>query len=241
MATLVLPGAPPPRPSKIESNIPVLENGDKLTAPEFLRRYEAMFETKKAELINSTVFMASPVRFTHSQPDGLFQTWIGVYAANTPGLLSLPNVTVRLTPKNVVQPDAALIIDPQFGGRTRTDAKGYLTGGPELVIEVAASSVSIDATDKLELYFAALVPEYILFRTEDLEIDWHNLGTQSYMALKPDALGIIKSKVFPGLWLNIAALLKGDASGILSALQQGLESPEHAAFVKELQQRAPKS
>jgi hypothetical protein len=43
-------------------SIPPLENGDRLTRPEFERRYQAMTQLKKAELIAGVVYMASPVR-----------------------------------------------------------------------------------------------------------------------------------------------------------------------------------
>ena len=52
--------------------------------------------------------------------------------------------------------------------------------------------------------------------------------------LKPDADGLIRSEVFPGLWLHVEALLQGNLAEVLSALQQGIASPEHAAFVDRL-------
>src|SRR5436190_19220762 len=56
----------------------LLENGAHLSASEFLRRYEAMPEVKKAELINGIVYMGSPVRYDqHGKPDNLLQTWLG--------------------------------------------------------------------------------------------------------------------------------------------------------------------
>ncbi len=42
--------------------------------------------------------------------------------------------------------------------------------------------------------------------------------------------GRIKSCVFPGLWLEVAALLAGDLSEVLKIIQAGLASPEHQAF-----------
>lgn len=42
---------------------------------------------------------------------------------------------------------------------------------------------------------------------------------------------LIKSQVYPGLWLDVAALLSGDMAKVLTVLQQGLSSPEHANFV----------
>lgn len=49
--------------------IPVLCAGDALTRDEFERRYAAMPDVKKAELIEGIVYMDSPVRHTvHGQP-----------------------------------------------------------------------------------------------------------------------------------------------------------------------------
>lgn len=49
--------------------VPPLENGDRLTRPEFERRYEAMLHLEKAELIEGVVYVGSPVRYTqHGKP-----------------------------------------------------------------------------------------------------------------------------------------------------------------------------
>src|SRR2546426_11913975 len=89
-----------------------LENGDHLSATEFLRRYEAMPEVKKAELIEGIVYMPSPVRLNvHGYPDNLVQTWLGTYAFATPGVQASANSTVKLGVRNVPQPDAFLSIE----------------------------------------------------------------------------------------------------------------------------------
>src|SRR5687768_10596008 len=132
---------------------PNLENGDHLTAREFLRRYEAMPEIKKAELVNGIVYMASPIRIDqHGEPDSLIQTWVGTYSVGTPGVKSAANSTIRLGSDDVLQPDALLRVVPEFGGKARVDDKGLLLGAPELVIEIAASSASIDTREKLNSY-----------------------------------------------------------------------------------------
>src|SRR5258708_21179146 len=86
-----------------------LENGDRLTGREFLRRYEAMPKVKKAELIEGIVYMGSPVRYTqHAKPDSLIQSWLGYFVARTPGTEGASNPTDRLDIDNVPQPDALL-------------------------------------------------------------------------------------------------------------------------------------
>lgn len=198
--------------------LPPLENGDHLGATEFLRRFEAMHEVKKAELVQGIVFMASPVRLDfHATPDGLIQTWLGTYSAYRAGTTHATNLTVRLGPDDVMQPDAVLILDPAHGGKTSIDGSGYLAGPPELVVEVAASSVSRDAREKLVSYRRAGVREYLLWRVIDEVIEWFTLEEDEY---RPLAVvdGRIESRIFPGLVLNVHAALAGDRAIVLETL-----------------------
>jgi Uma2 family endonuclease len=211
-----------------------LESGDSLGAVEFLRRYEAMSDVNKAELIEGTVYMASPVRLVHGAPDTLIQTWLGLYAARTPGTQAAGNVTVRLDPENVPQPDALLRILPECGGQTRLDAAGYLFGPPELIVEVAASSVAIDLHDKLRAYRRGGVREYLVWRTLDRQLDWFVLEQDDYRSNAPDSTGVIRSPHFPGLVLAVDALLNQDAAKVLDVLQANLQTPVHPAFVAQL-------
>ena len=55
--------------------------------------------------------------------------------------------------------------------------------------------------------------------------------------LLADPDGMFRSRVFPGLWLDPAALFRNDKPALIAALQRGLASPEHAAFVAELERR----
>jgi Uma2 family endonuclease len=232
--------APKPKPTGRSKRFPdVLENGAHLSAAEFLRRYEAMPEVKKAELVNGIVYMASPVRYEqHAEPDSLMQTWLGNYAIATPGVKSATNSTTRLGPDDVPQPDALLRIIPERGGQTRLDEKGYLLGAPELVVEIAASTSSLDAREKHASYRRAGAREYLLWRTVDEGIDWWAFEDDEYRLLPAGADGVVRSRVFPGLWLDTVALMAGDGPRLMAKLQEGLQSPEHAAFVAELQKRA---
>jgi Uma2 family endonuclease len=211
-----------------------LESGDNLGAIEFLRRYEAMPDVKKAELIEGTVYRSSPVRLIHGAPDTLIQTWLGTYAARTPGTQAAVNVTVRLDPENVPQPDALLRILPECGGQSRLDAAGYLFGPPELIVEVAASSVAIDLHDKLRAYRRAGVREYLIWRTLDRQFDWFVLDQDEYRSNAPGSEGVLRSPHFPGLALAVAALLDQDLAKVLDVLQTSLRDPAQTAFVAQL-------
>jgi Uma2 family endonuclease len=228
--TVIVPEPPIRRAS--ESRIPPLESGDCLTLSEFERRYAAMPELKKAELVEGVVYLASPVRYdVHGAPHANLVCWLGVYSAGMPGVLLCDNSTVGLDLDNMVQPDALLMIE---GGQASSDSKGYLEGAPEFVTEVAATSASIDLNAKLRVYRRNKVREYLVWRTLDAQLDWFILRGSEFERLSPAADGLLHSEVFPGLWLDAAALLRGDLATVLKRLQDGLSSPEHSAFSAKL-------
>jgi Uma2 family endonuclease len=233
--TETLPQASPTGMAQPLEALPPLENGDHLTRSEFERRYDAMPHVKKAELIEGVVYMPSPVRVrSHGKPHGQIMSWVGVYCSATPGVDFADNATLRLDPDNEPQPDAMLWIDEAAGGRARVSNDDYLEGAPELIVEVAASSASYDLHDKLNVYRRNGVPEYIVWRVYNRQVDWFRLENERYVTVPPDAAGIIRSRVFPGLHLAVTALINGDLSGVLAALQQGIGSAEHRAFVETL-------
>ena len=222
-------------PVAIEHGVPPLENGDRLTRAEFERRYDAMPHLRKAELIEGVVYVPSPVHYRHhGAPHALLIGWLVQYAAGTPGVGVSDNSTVRLDLDNEPQPDALLLIDPACGGQTHFSSDDYIEGSPELVAEVASSSVSYDLHAKLHAYRRNGVREYIVWRVLEQAIDWFVLRAGQYEPLPVDANGLLRSEVFPGLWLDPAALLRGELATVLAIVQQGLASPEHTTFVARL-------
>jgi len=217
--------------------LPPLENGDRLTRPEFERRYHAMPELRKAELIEGVVYMASPLRFRpHAEPHGRLITWLGVYQAATPHVQMGIEPTMRLDVDNEPQPDGVLLISQESGGCSTLSEDGYLEGATELVVEVAASSAAIDLGDKKRAYRRSSVQEYIVWQVFDQKIDWFQLQDGDYVSLALDE-GVLHSQVFPGLWLNVEAMLRGEMRSVLAVLQTGIESAEHQAFVQKLELR----
>ncbi len=213
--------------------IPPLENGDKLTRPEFERRYQAMPNVKKAELIEGIVYMASPVRAKkHGKPHANIMGWLGTYEAATPGVETLDNTTVRLDADNEPQPDAILRIEQR--GRSTISKDDYVEGAPELIVEIAGSSASYDLHQKLKVYRRNGVQEYLVWRVYERQFDCFKLQEGEYIKLEPNTDDIICSQVFPGLWLAKLALLSGDLGTVLAVLQQGLSTPEHKNFVEKL-------
>jgi hypothetical protein len=225
-----------PQPSPVYDSIPKLENGDHLTRDEFERRYKAAPRWQKAELIDGVVHMPSPVRHRrHGKPQSRLSGWVVHYETATPGIESSGNGTLRLDDSSEPQPDALLLISPEFGSQSVIDEDDYVAGAPEWVGEIAASSVSYDLHVKFRAYQRNGVKEYVVWRVEDAAIDWFVRRGEKF---EPLPLGeIYKSEVFPGLWLDANALIAGDLTKVFQVLDQGLATPEHAAFVQQLQQQ----
>ena len=152
----------------------------------------------------------------------------------TPGTDKGDNATVKLDFESEVQPDVLLRLQQEVGGQSQVDDEGYLEGAPELIVEIAASSVTYDLHVKKNTYARHHVKEYIAVPIYDEQIFWFILGDGGYEPLQPDDDGILRSRAFPGLWLNPAAFWAGDLAGMLATLQQGLASPEHGVFVERL-------
>jgi Uma2 family endonuclease len=219
----------------LKQQIAPLENGDRLTDYEFERRYQAMPRHQKAELIEGVVYLASPLRFeSHAEPHGHIIGWLWTYQIATPGVRLGIEPTVRLDRNNEPQPDGVLLITPTAKGQSRFSDDDYIEGAPELVIEIAASSVAIDLHDKKKAYCRNGIKEYIVWQIFENKLDWFSLQQGQYVSLEVDANGIIKSQVFPGLWLSISDLIAGNMQQVLAVLQSGLNSPEHQIFVQQL-------
>jgi len=231
---LSVPLATRPKPERI----PPLQPGNRLTRAEFERRFDATPNLKNAELIEGVVYMPPPVSAGgHSSPHFQIITWLGVYQIATPGIEGGDNGSLRLDVDNVPQPDTFLRILESHGGQSRIDADDYVEGAPELIAEVAATSASYDLHTKLDVYRRNGVKEYIVWRVFDRAIDYFILRDGRYEELA-STRGVFRSEVFPGLWLDAPALIKGDVAKVDAVLRKGLATREHTAFVASLKQAA---
>lgn len=222
---------------KLESARPVppLENGDRLTRAEFERRYEASPHIKHAELIEGTVYMAAALRLeNHARPHADLMAWLGLYRMFTLGVKVADNPTLRLDRSNNPQPDGAMYIEPALGGQVFVSQDDYLEGAPELIVEVAASSAAYDLGDKKTAYLRNGVQEYVVWQIYENRLDWFVIEDDKYVSLLPDGDGVTRSRVFPGLWLAVEAMLTEDMAQVGQVAQQGIASAEHQAFVQAL-------
>ncbi len=211
---------------------PLLEPGDRLSRVEFERRYERMPRLKKAELIEGVVYMPSPTRaHKHSIPHGQLGAWLGAYAAHTPGVECADNATVRLDLDNEPQPDLVLMKQPEKGGQARVSTDDYIEGPPELVVEIVGSSAAYDLHQKKGVYRRNGISEYLVWITGEPRLIWWALREDEYREMVGTPEGLLASRAFPGLWLDVPALLRGDMKSVLTTLSRGLESAEHGAFV----------
>ena len=148
--------------------------------------------------------------------------------------LPIPPAGTAKRPARPPQPDVLLRLAPEAGGQSRVSDDGYLEGAPELIVEVATTSASIDLHDKLRAYRRNGVQEYLVWRTQEERIDWFELTHGEYRPLPADDAGVIRSRVFPGLRLAVSALLKADLTGALRELQAGIDSDERRRFAAGL-------
>lgn len=213
----------------------LLASGDRMSQPEFHRRYEQYPDDVRFELINGTVYMASPQRVPHGTLEVDLSTLLGLYRANTPGVEAAHNTTVILGQKSEPQPDLYLRILPAAGGSSTT-ADDCVRGAPELVIEVAHSTAAIDLHDKKDDYERNGVAEYLVVCLEEGRTYWFDLARGRTRKIPAD--GIVRSKAFPGLWVDTQALFRGDLNRMVRVLNDGLASVEHERYVRRLAKAA---
>ncbi|QDT17984.1 Uma2 family endonuclease [Alienimonas californiensis] len=226
-APAVLPSSP-----ASGAAVPPLRHGDRLRWDEYIRRYEAMPEDVRAELLAGEVQIMSPLRHRpHGQPHRIIETWLGMYQARTPGVDGGTASTVRLTDVDGPEPDSILRLLPECGGASTETSDDYLAGTPELFVEIGAATASRDLNEKRERYRLAGVREYLVFAPLREQLHWLVLNEAGeYERLRPRRGGVIRSRTFPGLWLNVPALTALDFAAVLDTLAEGMGTAEHAAF-----------
>jgi hypothetical protein len=101
-----------------------------------------------------------------------------------------------------------------------------------LIAEIAVSSRAIDLHAKRDAYKDAGVVEYLVVSVESRELFWFHFPDD--IRLSPDRKGVIRSKVFPGLWVHAQALLDLDSAKLREVIELGIASRAHAAFVRKL-------
>ncbi len=217
--------------------LPWLVEGERLDRATFHERYEAMPEETRAELIGGVVYMTSALGRKHGLNHVHVISWLSNYLIQTPGVEAYDNASIFFEDYGEPQPDVVLRILPEYGGRTRDEGK-YYANGPELILEVADSTLAKDLGPKLADYDRAGVPEYIVLGVNPPSVRRHLRLNGRLVGAGPGTDGIDRSQVFPGLWLDPVALLAGDHRALRDVVERGVAAPEHAAFVARLAEAA---
>ncbi|HET6384914.1 MAG TPA: Uma2 family endonuclease [Armatimonadota bacterium] len=213
---------------------PALYEGQRIDQSTFHRLYKATQEGFRAELIGGIVHIMSPAGEEHSGSHGEVSGWLLVFKAASPGVRAHVTPTVILGLSDEPEPDACLRILPSHGGMTRIE-EGCIAGPPELVVEVGVSSAKLDLNRKKSRYEALGVQEYVVVAPTRGQLHWFLLQNGRYETIPSDEDGILRSRIFPGLWLDPAALLTGNTARVLQVLQQGVDSEEHQQWAAKLQ------
>lgn len=210
-----------------------LVTGEHMSREKFLRTWDRLPGIKHAELIDGVVYVGSPVSLDHGFWDGQIGSWLDLYWSGTPGTHWGHNVTWLML-ECAPQPDVFLCVLPEHGGQARRTVGNYYAGAPELAVEITETSAQIDFGPKMALYARAGVREYITLEPYWNKLTWRSLARSSYRTLTPGPDGILRSKIFPGLWLDPDAFWNMNKRRITAVLKQGRADPAHAAFVKKL-------
>jgi Uma2 family endonuclease len=206
-----------------------------MTQEEFHRIYAEMPPGFKAELIEGVVHVPSPLGLPHGTnhlPLGSLLFW---YEGATPGVQSGDNTTILLGAEGEPQPDLFLRILPEYGGQSTTTPDHFVGGAPELLAEIAHSSRAIDLYAKRRDYARFGVLEYLVLCVQERELRWLDLKLNQ--ELQPDEDGVVRVRSFPGLWIDVAALLAKNPQRLMAVLTQGLATSAHAEFVQRLAER----
>ena len=214
----------------------LLHNGDRLDQKTFHSLYKRTPPGFKAELFGGIVHVPSPVSDLHGHPHLRMAQWLGTYEKVTPGVQGLDNTTTILGEESEPQPDLCLRIEPEYGGRTWNKSP-YVYGPVELAIEIANSSVAIDLHAKKRDYEKAGVQEYLVILVKERRAIWFLLGKQGYSEIEPDKDRRLKSKVFPGLWLDPVGIFLARSRRLIETLREGLSFAARAWFVSNLESR----
>lgn len=202
---------------------------------EFLERWMQAPELKFAELIDGVVYMPSPVSSPHGVFDNLAQVAFGNFTLLS-GICTAQTNATWLMGGSAPQPDLALFLKPEYGGKMKIAPGELASGIPELIVEVCRSSRSYDLGPKLALYERAGVPEYLAILIEEKRFEWRILMQDRYQLLHA-AEGIFRSHIFSGLWIDELAFWRADGTRLLAVLAEGLKSPEFLDFKRRIKHK----
>jgi Uma2 family endonuclease len=214
--------------------LPPLREGERLTRAEFHCRYAAMPHLKRAELIDGQVYIPTLGDCWHGEARADLCGFLAMYRIDKPPVEAAIRPTIILDDLNEPQPDLTIFLSHDFGGTSFINSDGFIEGPPELIGEVVPDHRYYALHEKMDVFARSGVQEYVVWRVMEKQVDVFHLRERQYRHIRPDSDGLVKSKVFPGLWIDVLALQSREARKAFEVVQQGTASPENAAFVERL-------
>jgi Uma2 family endonuclease len=219
---------------------PPFAEGERLSRAAFHARYLLKPEAYHAELIGGVVRLSRPKPISHSRALSGLNMLLGEYEERTAGVEALLRVTVLLDDQSEPQPDLCLLIAREGGGQT-WDEDEIVAGPPELVVEVADSSErETDLGPKHLDYERAGVLEYLVVIPGESRAAWF-VREGKTLCERSASDGVIRCQAFPGLWLDVPAILAVDRDLARATLAAGFATPEHDPFVARLEAHSGES
>jgi Uma2 family endonuclease len=154
---------------------------------------------QKADLIDGTIYMASP---ENTDADDLFG-WLlmvlrGYARRNKLGRVFGSRVAFKLSEKNSPEPDISFVRAEHLQ-RVKC---GHVAGAADLAMEIVSpDSIERDYYYKHDLYEKYGVPEYWIIDERDQSVTLLRLKQKKYRQVRPRK-GELHSKVLTGFWLR---------------------------------------
>ena len=215
--------------------------GDRLSRAEFVSAGQSDPDRYQfAERIDGRLVMnaASVRREGHGRPNSRIVGLLVAYEVETPGVEVGDNSTAQIDDDHDPQPDAYLLVLPEYGGQVEFTESDFIRNAPEMIVEIAGHSLATDLGRKKAIYEADGCREYLVWATDERRFYCFRNGTGGFEEVSGGTHdGVFRSVVFPGLWIDMKALLADDLRAAMTTLRRGLESTEHAAFASELASR----
>jgi Uma2 family endonuclease len=205
--------------------------GDEMDQPTFHAQYKKLPDHIHAELIGGVVYYKMPIKPKHAKSQTQALVWLSYYSMNTPGLVAVGLVTIKLGLESEPEPDACLFHTANTGGRVKKAKDGFYYGTPDLIVEIAHTTATTDLGRKKRDYERNGVREYLVVIPSLKQVAYFYRRKNQFINLLPGEDGVFRSQTFPGLWLDPAGLFTSSARRITRTLRKGLASPEHAVFV----------
>ena len=208
-----------------------LPDGARMRRTEFHRLYEAAPHGFRAELIEGVIHLRKKCSVSvgnlHATVQQCLAQWFGEYTKRTPGVKALVTPTVLLDEDAEPEPDGALMRRAPGEEPGSLNMPRYVDRPPELAAEVSVSSLATDLGGKFRDYHAAGVAEYVVFDVRGRRVRWFVRDADGlFVDLVPDGDGRLKSREFPGLWLDVAAFYAEDAAAVEAAVAAGVAERE---------------